>query len=34
MCEPISIGMGVLSVAGATMSASQQAKAEGAATVL
>lgn len=31
MCEPVSIGMGVLAVAGATMSASQQAKAEGAA---
>ncbi|QVV96885.1 internal virion protein [Kosakonia phage Kc166A] len=31
MCEPVSIGLGVLGVAGATMSASQQAKAEGAA---
>lgn len=31
MCEPVSIGMGIMAVAGATMSASQQAKAEGAA---
>lgn len=31
MCEPVSIGLGVLGVAGATMSATQQAKAEGAA---
>lgn len=32
MCEPVSIGMGVMAVAGAAMSASNQAKAEGAAT--
>ena len=31
MCEPVSIGLGMLGVAGATMGASQQAKAEGAA---
>ncbi|WP_171935779.1 hypothetical protein [Escherichia coli] len=31
MCEPVSIGMGIMAVAGAAMSASSQAKAEGAA---
>ncbi|WKV24240.1 internal virion protein [Pectobacterium phage LET1] len=31
MCEPVSIGMGIMAVAGAAMSASNQAKAEGAA---
>lgn len=31
MCEPVSIGMGMLAVAGATMGAAQQAKMEGAA---
>lgn len=31
MCEPISIGLGIMAVAGTALSASQQAKAEGAA---